>query len=400
MPILTTTCTTLAGGVDAVAGEGQVDRFTVAGTWLVGDTIQILLLDTTSGVLTQIGFGAVSGLLPTYVFTYKNRLYVLVGSRFYFCALNDPTTFNDPNGVGNGFVDIQDNFGTSEDLVSVTVFQGTLAFFTANNVQIWQVDPDPANFNLQQNLANTGAIAKNSVQSIGELETIYLSNTGFRSLRARETSLNAYVEDLGSPIDSLVQDKLINSTALQIAAACSVVEPQTNRYWCFLTDTIYVLSYFPNSKIVGWSIYQPTYIQAGLIVTFAPTLFLTHLNQVWARDGDNFFQYGGSNGNTYDTIPCIAETPWLENKTPATIKKGTAVDASFTGTWKIEASMDMTNGTYEQVFNGASPSATYEGGTFAFTSEGTHFRMRATCTSMGLASLGALIFHYDKANEK
>ena len=93
------------------------------------------------------------------------------------------------------------------------------------------------------------------LMSLGDLDVLFLSPTGIRSLRVRETTLNAYVNDLGSPIDSLVINDFVQGNNAQNAQA--IVDPNTGRYWLFVPNTsaangvgnIYVLSYYPSNKI-------------------------------------------------------------------------------------------------------------------------------------------------------
>ena len=142
--------------------------------------------------------------------------------------------------------------------------QGRLVVLGRRHVQIWQTDADPANFANLQVLDNLGTLAPLSVHSLGQLDLIFLYDTGIRSLRTRAQDLNATPEDIGIAIDSLVQTKLDSCSADEKAAACGVVEPRTGLYWLFLKDTIYVLSYFPMSKITAWSTFDPTYQATSL----------------------------------------------------------------------------------------------------------------------------------------
>lgn len=253
---LSTTCTSLNGGADAVAGIGENYLFSVTSTWNTGDLLTINLTDYQTGLLTQIGAGYVTSQQPTFCFTFNEKAYTLSGSTVYFSALNNATIWNDPNASGNGFVSLQDQFGTSENIVSMESFQGNLAFFGRNHIQIWSVNADPNQWQLSQVLQNIGTNASQSVHGLGDLDVMFLSDTGIRSLRARETTLNAFVNDLGSPVDLLVQQDLL---AGNYSTACGVVEPSTGQYWCYLNGKIYVLSYYPSNKIAAWSQYFPKY---------------------------------------------------------------------------------------------------------------------------------------------
>lgn len=307
----------MSGGQGATAGSGQDDFFTFAGTWATGDEWQVVLTDSHSGLLTQIGSGTVTGLQPTYVFTFNNRVYFLAGTGVYFSALDAPTTFNDPNGVGNGYVQLSNFFASIQDTLAIGSYQGRLAFIARDNIQIWIVDADPTQFQLVQLLDNTGTIAPESVKSLGDLDLMYLNDTGLRSLRVRDSSLNGFVVDIGSPIDQLVQTNLLAGTATSNAAACGIVDPFTSRYWCCINGIIYILSYYPGAKITAWATYSPTYDDGSISVTLQS-----------GSGNVQLFYDGGLLGNTaWDTSPTVTATHLA-----TAINANTMVNGGFTAT--------------------------------------------------------------------
>jgi hypothetical protein len=81
----------------------------------------------------------------------------------------------------------------------------------------------------------------------------------------RDSSNNASVVDLGTPIDSLVQARLLSAG---VTAMASVVEPISSRYWCSIGDRVYVFSYFPNSGISAWSTYDASISKAPVSTTW------------------------------------------------------------------------------------------------------------------------------------
>ena len=179
--------------------------FTYSGSApVVGELYTITLLDTVTGILTQVGAGDVTNLAATFCFTYGNKEYLLASEKVFFSEIGEPTKWNNPNGIGNGNVTMTDQFSTPENLVAIAPYQGRLAFFSRQTTQIWQVDADPANWAQLQVMQNIGCVAPLSVQPLGNLDVLFLSDGGVRSLRARDSSLNAYVDDVGSPIDSYV----------------------------------------------------------------------------------------------------------------------------------------------------------------------------------------------------
>ena len=405
---LTSTAVALSGGVSTVAGVGMDTQVTVGGTWATNDSFTFILTDGTSAVQTQVGAGYVSGIAPNLAFTFNNKVYTLAGATTYFSALNDPTVWNSPTGNFNGYVTMSNYYGTQDNLTAIATFQGRLAFFSAYTVQLWIVDPNPVNWQQAQVLTNIGTFAPLSVSSLGELDVLFLNYTGIRSLRVRETTYNAYVNDIGSPIDKLVQTALAQSGLATTANSCSIVDPTTGRYWLFVPNTsasngvgsIYVLSYYPSNRIVAWSTYDPCVVVSGNQVYFTPVRFITYNGAVscLASDG-NVYTFGGANGTTYDTTLATVQVPFFDMERAAHIKKAQAIDVDVDGgVWNIYATENWVNGSLVQVAN-AIAQATYDQGFVPWSAEGTHFTMEATTTSASAARLSTLIMHYSMAQQ-
>lgn len=401
MANLITTAIAMAGGLNAVTGAGQEDTLTVGGVWVTTGTenYSIILTDTISGVQTLVGFGNITGATPSYALTFNKKVYFLFNSSVAFSAINQPTVFDSLTVSGNGFVDMSNQYNTPEPLVAMATYQGRLAFFARQNTQIWSVDADPTKWALQQTLNNIGARAKESVKSIGDLDVLFLSDTGFRSLRVHDISLNAYVSDIGTPVDQLVQDAMLSVASSVVEAACGVVEPTANRYWCFLKDTIYVLSYFPSNKIVAWSTYAPTYDDgSGNQVAFTPSRFVVFQGQVWGRDTTAIYLYGGTDNNTYDACQATVTLPFLDSKTPATIKESRGIEIAMQGEWVVNGCMDIYGQQYTQISDDSQ--ASFDKGMVPWTSSGTHFSLQATTKSVSRAVISSLIWHYNLGTEK
>ena len=201
--------------------------------------------------------GDVIATYPIACLALANRVYFVAKNRLYFSALGDATQF-EQQGIGTGFIDMSNEFAQAEPLTGIAPYQGKLAVFARRSVQIWGISADPTQFAQIQVLPNTGTMAPLSLQAIGDLDVLYLYDTGIRSLRVRDSSLNAIITDIGTPIDALIQAAMLASTTAQQAAACSTIEPTGGRYWIYFNGTIYVLSYYPSSKIAAWSTYLPT----------------------------------------------------------------------------------------------------------------------------------------------
>lgn len=409
---INTTCTSFSGGSDSAGGQGQTTRITFTGTWALGDTYTLIFTDNTNGVQTQVGAGFASGAKPSFVQTYADKVYVLAGPSVYTSSVALPTTFNDPNQTGDGFVTMVNWFSTAENLQAMAPYQGRLAFFTRRSTQIWLVAPLISNWQQVQVLQNIGTMAPASVQPVGDLDVLFLSDSGIRSLKVHDSSLNAYVDDVGAPIDQLVVAG-IQSDANYGALACGVVDPASARYMLYLNGVIYVLSYFPSSKVRAWSTYSATYQDSnGVQQPFTPIKFFLYQGQVFTLATVTggalvVFALGGYSAyaspplplNLYDNCQLTATLPFMDAKTPGTWKTSKGVDVVVGGgTWTLQGCMDYVGQAYQPIAQGLT-APTPDGGTLGFSGNGTHFSMKATCSSASRAVISSMIWHYEPGEE-
>lgn len=250
-----TTVAPLAGGVSAVTGVAMQWRLELNGTWAADDYLTALLTGRLTAASEAIGYGPATGIHPVFLKTFKRKLYIVAGTALFFSALDQPETLNKLNTPGNSFIELANEYGFADDLLAVAIFRRQMAILGRQHIQIWNIDPDPAQNSQAQTLENEGTVNGASVRGLGTLDVLYLADSGVRSLAARANSEDAVVQDLGTPIDTLIQAALDEHGA---TGACSIVEPRTRRYWLALGSTIYVFSYFPSSSIVAWSKYEAT----------------------------------------------------------------------------------------------------------------------------------------------
>jgi hypothetical protein len=393
----------LANGVDASAAYGLWQTFTFhEGPWVAGETWEIRVTDDFGSYL--IGPGDVSLLAANFALTLNQRVYLTAGTKFYMSGIADPTGWNEQN-PGAGSVTVPDWYNAPEDLVALASYQGKLAVFSSTNISIYEINADPDLFSKVQTLPNIGTIAPLSVQSFGDMDVVFLHSSGFRSLQTRDNYENAVVVDTGSPIDLLIQPIVADN---DVTAACGIFEPEANRYWGFVKDTIYVRSYFPSLKILAWSTYLPTYEVDGVQTSFVPVKFVVHDRTVYCRTSDGkIMQYGGASlATSYDNCVATVLTPWLDGKEPATNKTGKGLQAALTGAWTLSASMDYLASPviYEEVIkegtsytaNNDRRDASFDLGIHPFDQTGTHFQLKAVTSGSSSAKLSSVTFHYNK----
>lgn len=414
--VATNASTTAAGVVTITYPVPGTIRVVLSGTWIDGEAYGLNLV--VNGVAYLVGAGTLRGSLMTFCYTYGRRVYVLCGSQAVFSALNRPTVFNDPNAAGAGFIDLSNTVGNNEPLVSMSHYQGKLAFASRQNIQIWQPAGNPANFQQLQVLENTGVVAKLAMTPLGDLDVFYLADSGVRSLRVRDVSSNAYVNDVGAAIDQIVNDLFLTCTEVEKAAACMIVEPKFNRLFVYIPNAasggkFFCLSYFPTLKIVAWSTFLPQAVNPAnsTLTAFTPLRFFLSAGVIYCsatylgvsylmRYLNTFPADANISLDGYDISPATIETPWLDGKKPANLKQSTSVDYEMESSWLLKASMDYRTGVSTLKTIASTGTPTPDMGSLAFSAQGTHFKLQATTSAKSQAVLSALIWHYNDMGEK
>lgn len=204
---------TLAGATASVTGYGSWDRiiFDSGGAWTAGSTWTIAGTSLQGPFTLGIGYLGASKLASNYLtaITLNQRVYIGQNNQVAFSSIDDATGWNQQD-PGAGFFLVQSSVGQSDSAYGLGTFQGRLAVLGRHNIQIWTTNADPAQFQLVQTLPNIGTISPQSVLGLGELDLLFLDDSGIRSLRTLVTTLNATVADVGSPVDDTVRYTLIN----------------------------------------------------------------------------------------------------------------------------------------------------------------------------------------------
>jgi hypothetical protein len=383
--VTTANYSTFSGGKNTTPAQQQTVRYTFGGQWAPDVKVQLiatLKLDPANPLYW--GNARVVGTVPTASLTYKTKAHVTSGSSLFFSGVNQPTQWG-LNATGSGFINMSNNNGGNEVLTGVALYQGNVASFARRAVQIWSIDTDPANNRQGQVLSNTGALGQKSIISVGDIDVFYLSDSGIRSLRARDSSNAAVVNDVGTPIDNLVLSDVSSLAEAQKTACPAVIEPIDGRYWLAVGNKIYVYSYFPGSQVAAWSTYEP-----GRIFTD----FTTKDGKVYAKEGNIVYIYGGLDGNTYDSSNVEVILPYLDGGKPAHMKTLMGLDMTCEGEWAVEIGMDPVSPDARDLVATVSQ-PTFTLGRIQATGMGTHVGVRMVNQSAGYARIANLITHFD-----
>jgi hypothetical protein len=332
------------------------------------------------------------GLTPgpgTYMRVFQQKMYRVTNQYLAFAGVGDPT-ITDPDNTtspGAGFIDMSAMDSESENNVAMEIYYKQVAIFARLVTQLWLLDPDPAQDAFQQ-LIRIGTVAPQSVQQFGTGDVLFMSDSGVRSLRAINASMAAAVNDVGSPIDKLIQNEILtNSNAIY---AVAIVQPISGRYLLAVGNKVYVLSYYPSAKISAWSTWS---------VPFAISHMSTCVNRVIVRSGDTLYMYGGPDGTAYDSTLGTVVTPMMAADSPTLWKKPISIDLMVQGTWTMSAGMLANSPTARELV------ATVTGETYSlqaipYAGYGTHIGLTLTTSDPSPALLGSMTVNFQKADLK
>ena len=327
-----------------------------------------------------------AGLQPRDLLTHKDKMYFAAGSLLGFSGIDEPTKYQDTD-VGAGFKNMSNQAGGAEELTALGRYQGYMAIFARRAIQLWYLDPDPVENVQKQVLDNIGTFAPKSVVSFGDVDVFFLSDSGVRSLRARDSSNQAGAADIGTPIDDFLLDQMAELSEAQLAAAVGFLEPINGRYVLTVDGRQYVFSYFASSRISAWSTYEP-----GLVFTD----FAVMGKQVWARAGDKLYVLGGLDGRTYDDAPVTVELPYIDGRQIASFKNFKALDVVCEGEWKVEVNTTPHEpNVWSLVATVNGTTVTDEG--IGFVAHSPLIKLRLTSAADGAARLSQVVIHYDPA---
>lgn len=341
----------------------------------------------TNGLLT---------IYPTVVKTHRSKLYTTMGLNVYFSAIGNPQGWyvNGSGPAGAGFMEpgIQDSLlGGVNTLAN---YQGRLAIFMNDAIQIWNAGPDEdTQLAILQIINSAGCEIPRGVLEVGGSDTLFIDRPGIRSLRIRSQTDAAFVEDIGSPIDVLIQEQTRTMDPDVRRRAIAIMEPMEGRLWFIFDNKAYVLSYYPKQKISAWSRYN---------LPFNCRYAVSRGGRLWFRGNSKLYVYGGLDGITYPEVGSMASVvrlPFMHFGKPGHIKSEMSINMSMSGEWEGKVLIDPSDPS-KFVDIGTINRYTYPGGRINVPVYGaTHVGLELTCYG-GQNTLSQVSFHYQPTMSK
>lgn len=343
----------------------------------------------------------IAGVSGTNGRTHQTKLYLVDGRNLRFSAVGDADNFA---GTGSGIIDVAQQDTGSTELVGIEQYYSYLALLARNAIQVWQMDVDPAKNSLVQVLGNIGLVAPNAAAKYGNGDVLFLSDTGIRSIRARDSSNAAVLNDIGSPIDPRIAAKRATLTPEIADTITALVDPLSGHFWLVWGSEIFVLAYYPNSKVSAWSTFLPN---------IAVDYTINANSRIAFRSGNELFVYGsvdpsgnpfdpnvpiGTSAALYDASAVEVELPPIDCGKPTTTKKWQAIDVACEGSWRVYVNPDpgQPNAWTLVATVGGS---TYMEGQIPVGMQSTHLAVKLVSTSMGKATLSRVAVHFDDGSK-
>lgn len=350
----------------------------------------------------------------------RQKGYVTSGRTIYASALGDVA---DMAGTGSWVNDLTTQGSNIGDAISLGEYFGQLVIFGDQGMMFWQVDPDP-DINQYLRTVPGSLFAPRSVAGYADGDILFLDRSGVRSLQARDSSNQARVSDVGSPLDAEIRDRIAPDAddtdplfgqaapdienSLFYDTATGIVHRDTGHFWLAVRDKIYVLSRYPSAKVLAWSEYdlpRPTYSsslsgenKAGWVADWSP--ISDHV--VMRNFADEVYVYGGPTGSEYDDTQVEIVLPFMDMGRPGSTKNFIGVDVVCDGEWFIEFATEFRGVERDIIW---APVATIVDGTrdgtkLSMDATGTQIALRMTCKSTFAAKVAEVIVHYNEGNQK
>lgn len=346
---------------------------------------------------TQVTDQSITG---PFVLAYLEKMFVTDARNLKFSAVGIANNFDptDTTHPGAGIIDMKQVDGSGGDLMALVPYYSFLAVLSRSSIQVWAMDPDPDLSQQIQVLGSVGLIAHNAAARYANGDVLFLSDTGIRSLRARDSSNAAVLNDIGSPIDDIITDKRIAEFTSPEDPIYAQTDPLSGHWWLAWGQDVYVLAYYPASKVSAWSQYRFD-VPVDHLARGSSRLFIRSGDDIYiygaiATGGDPLDDSGGfpPREEWYDATEITVETPMMDAGNPAGTKRWDGLDIACEGLWKVYVATDpLQPDVYVQV--GTLNSSSYSQGQFQITGNSTHIAVKLTSTSPN-ARLGAIGVHY------
>jgi len=347
-----------------------------------------------------------------YAFTAESKMNVLSSTQLIGSHLNDPLDYDqsaaDPTATpptsaaaGEFIINMASHESATDTLRAMAPYFKNYAILSRNSIQIWDLDPDPDLQAKVQIIPNSGTVSAGSVLGFGN-DTAFLGRTGIRSLRGRDSSNLASVNDIGTAIDPIIQELVLNEK-IATRTSLAVLDPLTDRYYLAIGEEAYIFNYFPGNKISGWT---------KTNIGFKVDVFDQRELRIIVRSGDTVYQLGGSQSGTGvcsetqygdrnfpdgDGLGLNSQadiiTPFFDSSDASRFKYESGVDVTCEGKWEVyilQHPADLTKQRHVCTIDGS----THRMNKIPLIGKATHTAFRFVSVGHEFAKISRIQKHY------
>lgn len=190
-------------------------------------------VNTTTNVVTPTAITDVNMPHSGQMVTSTSRIFAVSddGQSVRFSAVGNPADWT--TALSAGFLPVAQYFGSGQRVYGLGLYQGKLAVFTDQSIQLWTIDPDPTAMSLDRVIDGVGTRHHSSIVSLfGDL--LFLSESGIRSLTTLASSLFPSDIDIGLPIRPITKSPAnltrVTNGGMQPAVIAMAATPFA-QYW-------------------------------------------------------------------------------------------------------------------------------------------------------------------------
>lgn len=254
------------------------------------------------------------------------------GALRYSSTLGGPTDWRTPRDAGA--LAVGQYASGSRQIAGLGYFRGQVAVQFKDATLLYQMNPDPAKFQLVSVLNGPGTeLATATANVLGDM--IYFSRGIFRSIATAVVTGEARESDIGAVIA-----KLTSEIDVGTATAVSLWSQARSQYFCFVGTTGYVMTYSPVENLRGWTTWSlPVTVDA--LVEHNGDLYIRSGTSIYLLDYDQVQDYGTTDV-TFDFL-----SAYVNNRRPAIKKRWSWYDAVQDGACKVNFQSNTDDETEE-----------------------------------------------------
>ncbi len=305
----------------------------------------------------------------------NNKLFAddpATGALRFSSTLGGPTDWRTPRDAGA--LAVGQYASGSRQIAGLGYFRGQVAVQFKDATLLYQMNPDPAKFQLVTVLNGPGTeLATATANVLGDM--VYFSRGIFRSIANAVVNGEAQESDIGAYIAKLTREIDVDT-----ATAVSLWSQARSQYLCAFGTTVYAMTYSPIENLRGWTTWDLP-VPVNALVEHNSDLYIRSGVDIYKLDYEQVKDFGT------DDVEFDFLSAYINNKRPAVKKRWNWYDAVQDGACAVNFqsnSDDETETDFEYPVN-------LDGTTYA---EG-HIAVGVIAESMAVRITGTAIWRLD-----